>query len=319
MRRPLILLLLLALTASCQRDNTYPSRSVSVVCPWGAGGGTDRISRYFADSLRGAYGNPFVVVNKTGGSGATGHSFGAHARPDGHTITMITPELSTMYQLGITTLTYKKFRPILQVNADPAAIIVHADSPWADIGEFIGAIKATPGTLKMSGTAAGGTWDLARVGMLQAVELTRESVIWVPTNGAAESLKELLGGHLDAVCCSVPEAAQQINDGQLRVLAVMSEERSADYPDLPTLLESDIPWTSVGWRGLAVPHDTPDDVVDSLAAACRQIAESDDFRQYMRKEGFGIRIREPDEFLLFLEQQDAQWKPVVAAFDKKTE
>jgi len=319
MRRLLLLLLILAIPTSCQQDNIYPTRSVSVVCPWGAGGGTDRISRYFADSLRSEYGNPFVVVNKTGGSGATGHSFGANARPDGHTITMITPELSTMHQLGITTLTYKKFRPILQVNADPAAIIVDADSPWSDIQDLIAAIKDSPGTLKMSGTAAGGTWDLARVGMLQTVDLTRESVIWVPTNGAAESLKELLGGHLDAVCCSVPEAAQQIADGQLRVLAVMSEQRSSDYPDLPTLVESGIHWTSVGWRGLAVPHDTPDRVVDSLAAACRKIAESEDFRQYMKKEGFGIKVRGPADFLTFLEAQDRQWKPVVAAFDKDAE
>ncbi len=316
MRLLLTLLATLTLATGCQRDTTYPSRSVTVICPWGAGGGTDRISRYFADSLRTHYDNPFVVVNKTGGSGATGHSFGANARPDGHTITMITPELSTMYQLGITELTYKKFRPILQMNADPAAIIVSADSTWSDIQSFIASIKAAPGTVKMSGTAAGGTWDLARVGMLQAVNLQRESVIWVPTNGAAESLKELLGGHLDAVCCSVPEAAQQIADGQLKVLAVMSEERSSDYPELPTLIESGFSWSSVGWRGLAVPLDTPDDVVSSLAAACRAIAESDDFRAYMKKEGFGIKIRGPGEFRSFLEKQDLQWKPVVAAFDQ---
>jgi tripartite-type tricarboxylate transporter receptor subunit TctC len=316
MRLLLTLLAALTLATGCQRDTTYPSRSATVICPWGAGGGTDRISRYFADSLRAHYDSPFVVVNKTGGSGATGHSFGANARPDGHTITMITPELSTMHQLGITTLTYQKFRPILQMNADPAAIIVSAESPWPDIQSFISSIKAAPGTVKMSGTAAGGTWDLARVGMLQAVELTRESVIWVPTNGAAESLKELLGGHLDAVCCSVPEAAQQINDGQLKVLAVMSDERSSDYPELPTLIESGIPWSSVGWRGLAVPLDTPDDVVSSLSAACRTIAESEDFQQYMKKEGFGIKIRGPEEFRDFLEKQDLQWKPVVAAFDQ---
>jgi tripartite-type tricarboxylate transporter receptor subunit TctC len=316
MRLLLTLLATLTLATGCQRDTSYPSRSATVICPWGAGGGTDRISRYFADSLRTHYDNPFVVVNKTGGSGATGHSFGANARPDGHTITMITPELSTMYQLGITELTYKKFRPILQMNADPAAIIVSADSPWPDIQSFIASIKAAPGTVKMSGTAAGGTWDLARVGMLQAVDLTRESVIWVPTNGASESIKELLGGHLDAVCCSVPEASQQINDHQLKVLAVMSEQRSSDFPELPTLIESGIDWSSVGWRGLAVPLDTPDDVVSSLAAACRTIAKSGDFQAYMKKEGFGIKIRGPEEFRSFLEEQDLQWKPVVAAFDQ---
>jgi tripartite-type tricarboxylate transporter receptor subunit TctC len=314
--RALSLLLVVALAVGCQKEKPYPSRSITVICPWGAGGGTDRISRYFANALQTEFANPVVVVNKTGGSGATGHSFGAKARPDGHTITMITAELSTMHQLDITSLTYKDFRPILQMNADPAAIIVARKAPWPDITSFLDAVRNSPGSLKMSGTASGGTWDLARVGMLQAAGLDRKALIWVPTDGAAESLKELLGGHLDAVCCSVPEAAQQIDDGQLKVLAVMSKVRSVDYPQYPTLIESDIPWSSVGWRGLAVPAGTPDDIVETLTIKCQFIAESMEFRTYMQKEGFGVTVRRSKDFLVFLEEQDELWKPVVAAFSQ---
>jgi tripartite-type tricarboxylate transporter receptor subunit TctC len=299
---------------SSRNRSDYPRRTVIIVCPWGVGGGTDRISRYFANALRRELGKPFVVVNKTGGSGVLGHSSGANAKPDGYTITTITAELNTMHQLGLTKLTYNNFIPLLQMNADAAAIIVRQDAPWKTLANFLDYIRKQPGQLKMSGTAAGGTWDLARVGMLQAAELSKESTKWVPTQGAASSLTELLGGHLDAVCCSVPEAAQQISDGQLRVLAVMSKKRLSKFPDIPTVKESGVDWTAVGWRGLALPNNTPADIVATLSAACRKIVASPQYRDYMNKEGFGITIRHTEDFKAFLKDQDAQWAPVVATF-----
>lgn len=328
-----LLLLVTLLLASCQpassptgnstqqrsstRSSDYPRRTVTIVCPWGVGGGTDRISRYFAEALRKELGKPFVVVNKTGGSGVLGHSSGANARPDGYTITTITAELNTMHQMGLTKLTYKNYIPLLQMNADAAAIIVRQDAPWKTLGDFLGHIKDKPGQLKMSGTAAGGTWDLARVGMLQAAGLSKDATKWVPTQGSASSLTELLGGHLDAVCCSVPEAAQQIADGQLRVLAVMSDERLSQFPDIPTVQESGTNWTAVGWRGLALPNDTPADIVTILSEACKKIVESRHYQDYMQKEGFGITIRHTDDFKIFLQEQDALWGPVVASFIKR--
>ena len=313
------LLLIVLLLFGCQPDSQraeYPQRTVTIVCPWGVGGGTDRISRYFAEALRKELGKPFVVVNKTGGSGVLGHSSGANARPDGYTITTITAELNTMHQMGLTKLTYKNYIPLLQMNADAAAIIVRQDAPWKTLAAFLDHIKNNPGQLKMSGTAAGGTWDLARVGMLQAAGLTKDSTRWVPTQGAASSLTELLGGHLDSVCCSVPEASQQIADRQLRVLAVMSDERLPQFPEIPTVKESGTNWTAVGWRGLALPNETPADIVATLSQACQKIVESQHYRDYMQKEGFGITIRHTDEFKIFLQQQDAQWGPVVASFIK---
>jgi tripartite-type tricarboxylate transporter receptor subunit TctC len=321
MRRPARHLLLIALLLfGCQPASqraAYPRRTVTIVCPWGVGGGTDRISRYFADALRRELGKPFVVVNKTGGSGVLGHSSGANARPDGYTITTITAELNTMHQMGLTKLTYKDYIPLLQMNADAAAIIVRQDAPWKTLGAFLDHIKKNPGQLKMSGTAAGGTWDLARVGMLQAAGLTKDSTKWVPTQGAASSLTELLGGHLDSVCCSVPEASQQIADRQLRVLAVMSDERLPQFPDIPTVQESGTDWVAVGWRGLALPNETPADIVAILSQACQKIVESQHYRDYMQKEGFGITIRHTDDFKSFLQKQDAQWGPVVASFLKR--
>ena len=304
--------------AEAKGQGNYPERTVTIVCPWSPGGGTDRVSRFWAGALEKEFGQPFVVVNRTGGAGAVGHFASAYAKPDGHTIGMITFELSTMHRMRISRLTFEDYECLLQVNADPAAIIVRDDAPWQTLGEWLNEVRARPGELRMSGTATGGAWDLARAGLLQAAELPIDSVVWVPHPGAAPSLLELMGGHLDAVCCSVPEVASQLESGQVRVLAVMAAERMEGYPDLPTAKEQGTDWIAVGWRGLALPQGTPPEIVNLLAERCAKIAASDDYRQFMRKNGFGITIRATSDFTKFLEEQDDQWKTVVeaAGYDK---
>ena len=309
----LLIALLLALT-SCSNNQpaAYPHKTVTIVCPWAPGGGTDRVSRYWADALQKELGQPFVVVNRTGGSGVVGHSACADARPDGYTLGMITAELSTMHHLGICQLTYKDYQCLMQVNADAAAILVGKDAPWKDLPSFLKHVRQNPGKIKMSGTAAGGLWDLARLGLQDAAEIPQQSVVWVPTQGAAPSLQELLGGHIDAVCCSLPEAAAQIESGQIRALAVMSEERSTDFPDVPTVKEAGVDWVAMGWRGLAMPKDTPTEIVDKVHQACEAVAASPEYLEFMKKNGFGVKIRPRDEFAKFLAEQDQTWGKVLA-------
>lgn len=291
----------------------YPRKTVTVVCPWSAGGGTDRLARFWADHLQEQFGKPFIVVNKTGGSGAIGHTDVSRAKPDGYTIGMITVELNTMHQMGLCDITHEDFDCLIQMNADAAAILVREDAPWKNADELLDYVKQNPGKLKMSGTATGGIWDLARAGWLKAAGLPVNSVIWVPSQGSAPSLVNLLGGHVDAVCCSLPEAAAQLEGKQLRGLAVMAEERLPQFPDVPTLKEQGLDWVAVGWRGLAVPKGTPPEIVNRLHEACVKIAESDEFRDFMRTSGFAIEIRGPEEFREFLAAQDKQWEDVVQA------
>lgn len=307
-------LLLAAALAGCQDGaGEYPTRTVVIICPWAAGGGTDRVARFLADQLQRELGQPVVVQNQTGGSGASGHAAGARARPDGYTITMGTFELSTMRAMGISDLTYRDFQPLAQMNADPAAIFVRAEAPWQSLGEFLDDVRARPGKLKMSGTAAGGAWDLARAGLLLAAELPVESLVWAPSQGSAPSLVELLGGHIDAVCCSLPEAQSQLEAGQLRVLCVMANQRVLDYPAVPTAKEAGVDWEAVGWRGLLLPQRTPEDVRQRLDKCLSRVLESDAYKEFMAANRFGIVIRHGDEFAAFLEEQEQRWSGVIDA------
>ncbi len=150
----------------------YPTRPITIVCPWGAGGGTDATARIVAAVLEKELGQPVNVVNRTGGSGVVGHSAIATAQPDGYTLGIITVEISMMHWQGLTELTPRSYTPLALMNEDPPGIQVKADSPYKTIKDLADAIKASPpGKMKCSGTGQGGIWHLALVGWLTAMGL----------------------------------------------------------------------------------------------------------------------------------------------------
>lgn len=289
----------------------YPDKSVTIVCPWGAGGGTDRVARFLAAELEKEYGKPFTVVNKTGGGGAVGHGAGAYAKPDGYTLTLVTLEIANMHWMGLTKLTYEDFDYVIQVNQDPSCVIVKADAPWHSITELLVDIAMHSGKYMFSGSSAGSIWDLSRIGLFDKVGVPMDYVKWIPTKGAAPSIVELLGGHVDVITCSAPEAAAQLDSGQLRALAIMADERNPKYPDVPTLKELGIDWSSGTWRGIAVPKGTPKEVINSLYGKLSKITNSEKYKDFMSKNGFGIKIRNSKEFSNFAEEQNTTWKKIL--------
>ena len=154
----------------------YPARPVTVIVPWGAGGGTDATARIVAALLEKDLGQPFNVVNRTGGSGVVGHSGIATGAPDGYTIGMITVEITMMHWQGLTELNPKSYTPLALMNEDPPGVTVNSSSPYKTVKELADAIKAAPaGKLKASGTGQGGIWHLALVGWLKAMGLGAQS------------------------------------------------------------------------------------------------------------------------------------------------
>jgi tripartite-type tricarboxylate transporter receptor subunit TctC len=237
----------------------YPNRPVTLVCPWGAGGGTDATARIVAAILEKDLGQPFNVVNRTGGSGVVGHSAIATAAPDGYTIGMITVEITMMHHQGLTDLNSTSYSPLALMNVDPPGVQVNATSPYKDVKALADAIKAAPaGKFKASGTGQGGIWHLALIGWLQATGLKPDHVAWVPSNGAAPAMQDLAAGGIDIVTCSVPEAKAMIDAGKAKSLAVMAAQRNPAFKDVPTLNEVlGINYSVGAWRGIAAPKGIP--------------------------------------------------------------
>src|ERR687894_753698 len=157
---------------SAAAQANYPNRPITMICPWGAGGGTDATARIVASLLEKDLGQPVNVVNRTGGSGVVGHQAIASAPPDGYTLGIITVEIAMMHWQGLTDLTPRSYAPLALMNEDPPGIQVSGTSPYKNVKELADAIKAAPpGKLKASGTGQGGIWHLALVGWLQSLGL----------------------------------------------------------------------------------------------------------------------------------------------------
>ncbi len=285
----------------------YPERPITIICPWGAGGGTDATSRIVASILERELGVPVTVVNRTGGSGVVGHSAIATAAPDGYTLGIITVEIGMMHWQGLTDLTYKDYTPLALMNEDPAGLQVSADAPYDSAKALLAAVRDSgKGALKASGTGQGGIWHLALAGMLQADGMAPDQVQWVPSQGAAPGLQDLVAGGVNMVTCSVPEAKSLLDAGKVRSLAVMSPERNPAFPDVPTLKEAaGLDWTLGAWRGFAGPAGLPAEVTDVLVPALAKTYESQEFKDFMGSRGFGTIYAPPAEFETFMASRDA--------------
>jgi tripartite-type tricarboxylate transporter receptor subunit TctC len=306
-RRSLIKLVLsaVALSALPALAQNYPSRPITLIVPWGAGGGTDATARIIGSLLEKELGQPVNVVNRTGGSGVVGHAAIASAAPDGYTIGMATVEISMMHWQGLTELNGASYTPIGLVNADPAGIEVRADSPYKTVQDLLAAIKANPGKFKASGTGQGGIWHLAIAGLLRDQKIDPAALPWVPSNGAAPGLQDMVAGGIEVAPVSLPEARSLIDAGKVRSLAVMADKPAALYPNVPTLkaaIGSD--WTMAAWRGIVAPKGIPNDVRDKLAAAIRKIAASKEYNDFMASRGFGVIYAGPEDFAKFMAKSD---------------
>lgn len=293
--------------AGCGQQADYPARPIELVVPWGAGGGTDAVGRMIANLLEQDLGKPVNVVNRTGGSGVVGHAAIAGARADGYTIGIITVEIAMMRHLGLTELSGEAYTPLALINSDATSIQVRSDSPYADLGDLIAAVRANPGRLKASGTAHGGIWHVALAGLLHEQGISVDAVPWVPSVGNAAALLDLVAGGVDVVAGSLPEARSLIDAGRVRSLAVLDERRSALYPDVPTAREAiGSSWTMGGWRGIAAPKGLPPAVEARLASAVKKAYDSAEFRAFMDSRGFTMRWGGPAEFAAFMRDSDRQ-------------
>ncbi len=251
-------------------------------------------------------GQPINVVNRTGGSGVVGHQAIASSPTDGYTIGLITVEITMMHWQGLTPLTYADFTAIGLVNSDPAGINVRADAPYKTVKDLLAAVKANPGKFKASGTGQGGIWHLAIAGLLKDQGIDPSALPWVPSNGAAPGLQDLVAGGVEVAPCSLPEARSLIDAGKVKPLAIMDANPSALYPKVPTLKkELGSNWTMAAWRVIAGPKGMPAEVQTRLVATLKKVHDSKEFRDFMAQRGFGVVWAPPQDTVRFMAKSDA--------------
>lgn len=292
------------LTLPLARAATYPSRTVELVVPAAPGGGTDILTRAFGTfAQKHLSGGSFAVMNKGGASGGIGMAEVRNAKPDGYKIGMIIAELSILPALKRLSFTSREFAPIAQLNADPAAITVRADSKWKRFEDFLADARSEPGKVSMGDSGNGSIWHLASAALADKVG-TRFTQVNFP--GAAPAVVALLGAHVDAVAVSPGEVAQHVASGALRTLAVMDDRRQPGlFADVPTVKEKGIDLSTGTWRGLAAPKGTPQPIIDALADLARKVSDDPAFRETLVKASLGPAFLDAAAFQARIERDNA--------------
>lgn len=245
----------------------YPERPVTIIVPWGAGGGTDTIIRIFAIGFEEEMGQPINVVNRTGGSGVVGHSAIVNGDADGYTLGACTSEITYFDAIGLADITPESYDLISRLAVIPAGVTVAADSPYSSVEEVIDAAKK--GGMTSSGSGLGGPWHMAVAGMMKAVGGAADTVKFIPSKGGAPALQDLVSGGISMFTGSPIEARALADAGEVKILGIMSDERSPAFPDVPTLKESGVDWSLTNWFSLCAPKGLPTEVKAKIETAAK--------------------------------------------------
>ena len=306
MIRTLIVVSMITILAACGGSNdknaaeNFPDNQIEVVVPFAAGGASDLVSRTIAMEMEDELGVPVVITNKTGGSGATGLYAVKDAKPDGYTIGYAPAELAMLDSLGLAEISPNDYEALGQLMTIPAAITVKSDAPYDTLEDFIQYAEDNPGEVRIGNSGTGSIWHIAAAAFAQEVGV---EVGHVPYDGAAPAVTALLGNHVDAVTVSPSEAISGIDSGDLKVLAVMSENPDVNAPDAPTMQELGYDINLSGWGGFIAPNDTPEEILEPLRNAFKTAYDSDEFQKLLEERGMNPDYKPGDEFKSFSTEQ----------------
>jgi len=288
---------------------TWPTRNITMICPWAAGGGTDAILRALSQAAEKQLGVTITVENRTGGAGAIGHAAIKNARPDGYTIGMITFEINSLPQQGLIDFTYADYEPVIRVNADAAALTVKADAPYNSVKEFVEYAKRNPGTISIGNSAPGSVWHIG-AGLL--ANETGIDVKHIAFEGAAPAVTALAGGHIQAVSVSLAEVKSQLDAGNVKCLGIMDTKRSELYPNIPTFIDQGYNITYYTWRGIALPKGVDPAIRDTIIKAFTAAIDDPQFVTTARNMNLALAFLPPAQFATFLkENYDAVTKTLI--------
>jgi len=299
----------ISITAHAQ---PYPGRPVTILNPYPAGGQNDVMSRVLAESLQAKFKQPFVVLSKEGASGVVGMTSLTTSLPDGLTLafTVMTPLTIQPHLVPSLKLSPNAVAPVCGLTENVFAIAVRNESPLQTIEDLVATAKRGPSLTYGSGGINSGP-------SLGAEELARQNkveFIQVPYRGDKGSMIELLAGRIDFAAIISASATQFVNDGRLRLLAVMSNERDPSFPNVPTMVERNMPVTEVAYAGLFAPKGTPAYILNVLEQACREASTSDSIKQVTTGINTKVKFQDRAQFASLLrEQYQLQSKRLKAA------
>jgi tripartite-type tricarboxylate transporter receptor subunit TctC len=292
--------------------SAYPDKPVTIVVPFPPGGSTDMIGRTLSAKLATSLGQPFVVENQPGATGAIGATRVKRAPADGHTILVASIGVyatNPFLQKGLQYDPAKDFDLLTVAVRAPNVLVAHPSVPAKDVAELIEYLKKNPDKVSFASSGAGSSDHLTAALFWQR---TGTSGIHVPYKGGAPAIQDLIAGHAQVSFQNVNAVLNHIKAGKLKALAVTGDARSAVLPDVPTLAEAGVKGADVfSWQAVAAPKGLPKDVKDKLHGAIVKALNEPDVRKSLSEQGFEVVANTPEQFSAFLNQELTRWKAVI--------
>jgi tripartite-type tricarboxylate transporter receptor subunit TctC len=314
---PALLLAALATSAAAQ---DYPSRPITLIVPYAAGGGNDLMARTAAEKMSRTLGQQIVVENRGGAGGSIATRQIAKAAPDGYAL-----GLGGTGTLAINPTLYanvgydprKDFAPVGLIATSALVICVNPSLPVRSVSDLIALAKKEPGKLNY---ASAGTGSGIHLGTEYFATMAGVRLTHIPYKGSAPALSDLVGGHVALYFSSLPPAIGLVKDGKVRALAVTSAKRSPILPDLPTVAEAALPgYEAVLHYGIVAPAGTPRPVIEKLSAALRTAVMSDDLKARLADDGAEPLASTPEEYAADIDSEETKWSAIVKASGAKAE
>lgn len=310
----------LAVPARAQgQASTYPSKAITLIVPYSTGTTADTLARLLGAKLSERWGVAVLTDNRAGAAGVIGSEAAAKATPDGHTLMFTATSHSTVPAIRpkLPFDPVKSFAPVLLLGTSAMAVVVAPTVEARTLKEFIELAKSKPGKMDYSTPGGGGVQHLAMELFMQE---TGTKLVHVPYKGSSGALTDVIGGHVQASVSSLQTAGALISGGKLRMLAVMSEERSPAFPNVPTLKELGLSSLVVDtWYGVMAPAGTPPDVVAKINAELNALLRLPDVREALAKQGVVPAGGTPERLRQLVTQDIARWTQLVATAQIKTE
>jgi tripartite-type tricarboxylate transporter receptor subunit TctC len=293
-------------------SQSWPSRPVTVILPFAAGGGTDLLARSLAQHFGETFGQQFVIDNRAGAGGNVGAAAVAKAAPDGYTILFGTPGPLANNKLMYKNLPFdpeQAFTPIVLVAKSPLIIAAKASLPVKDIQELKAYAEANPGKLNVGMPGNGTLGHITSVLVQRQLEVSMTNV---PYRGTALVVNDLLGGQVDVAMDFMPSYVPLVREGKIHALAVTTTQRSKDLPDVKTVQESGFPgFEATAWYALAAPAGTPNDIIEKLAADTNAFLKSPKGQEVLANLSMQAVGGPPADLKAFIASELKKWGPVV--------
>jgi tripartite-type tricarboxylate transporter receptor subunit TctC len=291
--------IVIAASISFSVNAAYPERPVKLVVPWAAGGDTDNIFRPFAPLLQKGLGQTVVIANVGGASGTKGAKEVKESPADGYTVYAVHDYIHSTYWAGVADVKYSDFEPVCLISSTASVLTASPKTPWHNWKEFLDDAKKRPGQITVGATLASTSHFFPAL-IEQAAHIKFK---YVSYEGLAPRMNAILGGHVDLTDSNLTQKGK-VDAGQLKFLAIATEKRHPEMPNIPTLKELGVNVVYDVNRGLMVPNGTPADVIAKLGTACAAAAKAPEFAQAMKLQGTDVRYMDRAAYGKWLKETD---------------